>query len=82
MIGVYFLRFDAMYIVFSKKEEKGYLITDARDTAKTIGIARSTLYNWTKKSYYMETPKYIIIKDPKIIKSKRGGRVPPFAQKA
>lgn len=62
------------YIVVNPRTKEGFVITDAKEVANLIGMSFHTVYSWSSKGiFYIERNDFIIIKDPKIIKSKKGG---------
>ena len=66
-----------MFIVINKTQKEGSIITDAKEVANIVGISRATLYNWLDKAYsanYVEDMNFIIIRDPQVIKSNKGGK--------
>jgi hypothetical protein len=77
--------FGKMYVLINKHQQTCMIFNDAKQVAEEIGVSPSTIYNWLNKpdiNDYIENLEYIIIRNPIIIKSNRGGRNPhPFTKK-
>lgn len=77
------MRITPRYIIINLRKKEGFVVTDATEVARIVGISIHTIYGWSRKNKknknYIQIERdstdFIVIRNPKVIKSKKGNKM-------
>jgi len=76
------MRITPRYIIINLSKKEGFVVTDATEVARIVGISVHTIYGWGRKKghkNYIQIERdsidFIVIRNPKVIRSKKGNKV-------
>ena len=78
------MRITPRYIIINLGKKEGFVVTDATEVARIVGISIHTIYGWGRKKgqknkdyiqIERDSTDFIVIRNPKVIRSKKGNKM-------